>query len=156
PIPRTRTVRQNRLMTRPPTTWPPTRSGPARPEWLGAEGPDTRVSSLAGVARNGRRGRPARPQRRAGQKSRTDREGKRRTPPGEKPDAGPIEELPVAPRENPEGKAPEQPAGQAVPATAAGAAFSTALSTKPKPGERPPYLLKLEQAVELGLINSRE
>jgi hypothetical protein len=35
-------------------------------------------------------------------------------------------------------------------------ASTTALTVKRKPGERPPYLLKLEQAVQLGLINSRE
>jgi hypothetical protein len=33
---------------------------------------------------------------------------------------------------------------------------TTSLAHKPKPGERSPYLLKLEQTVELGLINSRE
>lgn len=33
---------------------------------------------------------------------------------------------------------------------------TTSLATKTRPGQRPPYLLKLEQAVELGLINSRE
>jgi outer membrane protein TolC len=36
------------------------------------------------------------------------------------------------------------------------AASTTSLSSKPKPGARPPYLLKLDQAAELGLINSRE
>jgi outer membrane protein TolC len=36
------------------------------------------------------------------------------------------------------------------------AASTTALFTKPKPGVRPPYRLKLDQTVELGLINSRE
>jgi outer membrane protein TolC len=38
----------------------------------------------------------------------------------------------------------------------AGAGSTTALSTTPRPGQPLPYLLKLEQAVELGLINSRE
>jgi hypothetical protein len=33
---------------------------------------------------------------------------------------------------------------------------TTSLATKLQPGMRPPFLLKLEQAVELGLINSRE
>lgn len=33
---------------------------------------------------------------------------------------------------------------------------STSLVTEPKPGKPRPYLLKLEQAVELGVINSRE
>src|SRR5262249_3858752 len=37
-----------------------------------------------------------------------------------------------------------------------GASSTTSLSAKPKPGTRLPFLLKLEQAVELGLINSRE
>src|SRR5262249_14763991 len=32
----------------------------------------------------------------------------------------------------------------------------TSLALKLKPAMRPPYLIKLEQAVELGLINSRE
>jgi hypothetical protein len=76
--------------------------------------------------------------------------------PEAKPDAGPVEKLPAMPKEAPEGKAQQQAAGQTVPAGAASAASTTALSTRPKPGERPPYLLKLEQAVELGLINSRE
>ncbi len=46
---------------------------------------------------------------------------------------------------------PEQPAPKKE-----AAASTTSLSTKPKPGTRPPYLIKLDQAVELGLINSRE
>jgi hypothetical protein len=36
------------------------------------------------------------------------------------------------------------------------AASITSLASKPKPGERLPYRLKLDQTVELGLINSRE
>src|SRR5262249_35549836 len=40
--------------------------------------------------------------------------------------------------------------------TGPAAAPRTALSAEPKPGAPLPYLLKLEQAVELGLINSRE
>jgi outer membrane protein TolC len=53
----------------------------------------------------------------------------------------------------PEGKSLE--GGQQAYAGAA-AASTTSLSSKPKPGQRKPYLLKLEQAVELGLVNSRE
>ncbi|HJT75627.1 MAG TPA: hypothetical protein VJ739_00335, partial [Gemmataceae bacterium] len=49
-------------------------------------------------------------------------------------------------------KPPEQPAKAATAAPST----TTSLAHKPKPGERPPYLLKLEQTVELGLINSRE
>lgn len=32
----------------------------------------------------------------------------------------------------------------------------TSLTSKPRPGERPPYLINLDQSVELGLFNSRE
>jgi outer membrane protein TolC len=91
----------------------------------------------------------------AKEKSEAEPTGKIEAPPKEKSDTGPIEKLPVAPKETPEGEAKEKPEGQKLPAGAT-AASTTALSTKPKPGERPPYLLKLEQAVELGLINSRE
>jgi outer membrane protein TolC len=46
--------------------------------------------------------------------------------------------------------------GDQKPYAGEAAASTTSLSSKPKPGQRPPYLLKLEQAVELGLVNSRE
>jgi hypothetical protein len=75
---------------------------------------------------------------------------------GEKSENEPIERLPAPSIETPkqEGEAKSQePEGYG---GAAPAASTTSLSAKPKPGERPPYLLKLEQAVELGLINSRE
>jgi outer membrane protein TolC len=84
---------------------------------------------------------------------------------GETPGAGPVEQLTVPPREVPQGGAEEEqsqgeaqarPEGQRGGTYGAAITTVTSLSSKPKPGERPPYLLKLEQAVELGLINSRE
>ncbi len=48
-------------------------------------------------------------------------------------------------------KPPDQKA-KAAPAPST----TTSLAHKPAPGEKPPYLLKLDQTVELGLINSRE
>jgi hypothetical protein len=77
-------------------------------------------------------------------------------PPKEKPPAGPIEKLSVAPKEVPQEDAQEKPAAPAKEPIAVTAALTTSLTVKPKPGERSPYLLKLEQAVQLGLINSRE
>src|SRR5207302_1430472 len=103
-------------------------------------------------------------------------------------DAGPVEKLPVLPRELPNGDArqkPDQPGngkahaperlqaeqkaangssgngkneGKERQGSASGpaAASTTSLSTKPKPGAPRPYLINLEQAAELGLVNSRE
>src|SRR5579871_4764 len=72
--------------------------------------------------------------------------------------APPGQVLPNSPNPTPEGgtkeKTPEEKASAGSPAAAA--ASTTSLSAQPKPGVRPPFLLKLEQAVELGLINSRE
>jgi hypothetical protein len=70
--------------------------------------------------------------------------------------AGPVEQLPVAPKEVSNGDMKEKSDGAAKEATSTSAALTTSLTTRLKPGERPPYLLKLEQAVQLGLINSRE
>jgi outer membrane protein TolC len=53
-----------------------------------------------------------------------------------------------------EAKTEGQKGGYGAAGTTASAV--TSLTVTPKPGERPPYLLKLDQAVELGLINSRE
>jgi hypothetical protein len=80
---------------------------------------------------------------------------------GERSDTTPVEKLEVPPKEKPENEAKEksEPEGKQKPEeqkVSATAASTTSLSTKPKPGERLPYLLKLQQAVELGLINSRE
>jgi outer membrane protein TolC len=70
----------------------------------------------------------------------------------DKKETQPPEKLTVPPKEEKsEPTAPETPKKSTEPALA-----STALSTKVKPGKRPPFLVKLEQAVELGLINSRE
>jgi hypothetical protein len=60
------------------------------------------------------------------------------------------------PKEESEGEAKEKQEEQKGITSGGIASFTTALSTKPRPGERLPFLLKLEQAVELGLINSRE
>src|SRR5262249_1729504 len=73
------------------------------------------------------------------------------------------EKIGVPPKEKPEAETktrPEGPkeyanGGTAYSATPS-AASSTSLSSTPKAGGPLPYLLKLEQAVELGLINSRE
>jgi outer membrane protein TolC len=76
--------------------------------------------------------------------------------PREKPDRLPDEKPPLPAKENapePARTTPEAPKGYAGGGTAAS---TTSLSSTPKPGAPKPYLLKLEQAVELGLINSRE
>jgi hypothetical protein len=71
----------------------------------------------------------------------------------EKPATRPEEKLPP-PREDPEGAAKAKPEDKKQGAGGrATAASTTSLASK---GEPRPYLLKLEQAVELGLINSRE
>lgn len=75
-----------------------------------------------------------------------------------------AETLPQMPRPvqpnaeaRPVSQGPSQEATQEQPAAAPERpSATTSLATKLKPGERPPYLIKLEQAVELGLINSRE
>jgi hypothetical protein len=77
-------------------------------------------------------------------------------PPPRKEDTEPEEKPKTQPKEKIEAGAKEKEQDQKGPASAGAAASTTALSTKPKPGEPLPYLLKLEQAVELGLINSRE
>lgn len=65
----------------------------------------------------------------------------------DKADSDAGNKLPDAPQEG----AKEKPADQT-----AGGYTSTSLVTEPRPGKPRPYVLKLEQAVELGLINSRE
>jgi hypothetical protein len=77
-------------------------------------------------------------------------------PPTELPKPGPGEPPPIPPQEKLDSEAKEKPKDQAGYAGPGGAASTTSLSTKPREGEPRPYLLKLEQAVELGLINSRE
>jgi hypothetical protein len=77
-------------------------------------------------------------------------------PPRELPKPGPGEPPPIPPQEKPPGEAKDNAQDQAESTAPSGAASTTALSTKPKPGEPRPYLIKLDQAVELGLINSRE
>jgi hypothetical protein len=67
------------------------------------------------------------------------------------PQAGSIRQVAAAFEEQPAGTPNGQPES---PETAASASSTTSLSSKP--GARKPYMLKLEQAVELGLINSRE
>jgi hypothetical protein len=78
----------------------------------------------------------------------------------EKPEAGPAEKLPpprkedTQPKEKSEAEAKEKTQEQkGYTDTEKGAAITTSLSTPP--GAPQPYLLKLEQAVELGTINSR-
>jgi hypothetical protein len=92
----------------------------------------------------------------AAEKAATEPAEKIPVPPTELPKAGPGEPPPIPPQEKPEGEAKEKPPDQTGYAGAGGAASTTSLSSKPKEGEPRPYLIKLEQAVELGLINSRE
>jgi outer membrane protein TolC len=92
----------------------------------------------------------------------TPREGTQKqklgAPSQEKPQEEPEKKVDSGPGRagQPAGEAKQTPEDQKQAAAPPLAASATALSRKPKPGERPPYLLKLEQAVELGLINSRE
>jgi outer membrane protein TolC len=69
---------------------------------------------------------------------------------------GPEGRPPVPRTEQPDTSALAKPTEQKPGGAAEPVSATTSLSTKTKPGERPPYLLKLEQAVQLGLINSRE
>ncbi len=48
------------------------------------------------------------------------------------------------------------PGGSGGPTAATTPSAITLLSSKPKPGQKPPYLINLDQSVELGLFNSRE
>jgi hypothetical protein len=91
----------------------------------------------------------------AGEKPAPEAAAKLGMPPELIPASGPGEQLPP-PGETPEGGAEEKSEGQKAEPDAATAAFKTSLSTTPKAGAPRPYLMKLEQAVELGLINSRE
>jgi hypothetical protein len=68
-------------------------------------------------------------------------------------DAGP--KLEMQPMEKPDSEEQEQAEGQKS-AAATSPASTTALSRRTTEGAPRPYLLKLEQTVELGLINSRE
>jgi outer membrane protein TolC len=75
-------------------------------------------------------------------------------PPREGPPPAPGEKPPAQPTDKREGAAQT---GEGVPASSPRtetASYTTSLS--PPAGSPKPYLLKLEQAVELGLINSRE
>jgi outer membrane protein TolC len=72
-----------------------------------------------------------------------------------KPDTKDSSEvLPMPKGEKAEGDGQEKPANQPGPGSGVSPSSTTSLSS-PR-GAQPPYLLKLEQAVELGLINSRE
>jgi hypothetical protein len=70
----------------------------------------------------------------------------------EKAQVGPVQPIP----EEPVVAGPPEQAGGTDVTRATTPSAVTSLSSKPKPGEKPPYLINLEQAVELGLINSRE
>jgi outer membrane protein TolC len=72
-------------------------------------------------------------------------------PADDDPQAGSLQQVAAAFEEQPAGA---QNGQREKPETGASASSTTSLSSKP--GARQPYLLKLEQAVELGLINSRE
>jgi outer membrane protein TolC len=75
--------------------------------------------------------------------------------PDRQPAEGKTEKTPTMPRELPEA-ASKTNGLAAAPGAAATASAASTTSLSSKAGARPPYLLKLEQAVELGLINSRE
>jgi hypothetical protein len=84
---------------------------------------------------------------------------------GDKTGSEPAEKLTVPPQpeaapgagDTPREAAPsEKPDSGKTESGEAPASSTTSLSTKGKPGAPRPFLLKLEQSVELGLINSRE
>jgi hypothetical protein len=77
-------------------------------------------------------------------------------PPQPAPAAAPGTKPPASAQERSDAGAAAKPEGQQGGSAELQALLTTSLSSKPKPGEHGPYLLKLEQAVELGLINSRE
>jgi hypothetical protein len=94
-------------------------------------------------------------QTKAGEKS--DAEPERLTvPPKEMPAQGGGAQVPAAPKEKPAVGANEKAEDRKGTGGAASPASTTSLARKAAPGAPQPYLLKLEQTVELGLINSRE
>jgi outer membrane protein TolC len=90
----------------------------------------------------------------------------------QKPQAGPPEQLPVMPPEKPDGASGPKPAkpeekaeaeAKAKPQDIQPGGYTSTILASPvmpgvetKPGEPRPYLLNLEQALELALVNSRE
>ncbi len=78
----------------------------------------------------------------------------KRAEPGANEGVPPEARPPSLTKDNPPAEPPAKPGGEAPKKEAA--ASTTSLSSKAKEGTRAPYLLKLDQAVELGLINSRE
>jgi hypothetical protein len=79
-----------------------------------------------------------------------------KTPKGEQTGVMPTESGTQEPARTPGAGTNGKPAGQPGGAGAEAAAATTSLSRRAEAGAPQPFLLKLDQAVELGLINSRE